>query len=137
MFSTVIAILLLGIVLAEDTCDYREEAKGDCPIDNCCDLGYSKLLPGHFRYMPNQPDIYKLKNFCGEQRIVFTGYCDTVTDGGGWLVIQRRQDGSVDFNRDWVDYENGFGDLATEFWYGLRALNCLTSQGQWEFRVDY
>ena len=30
----------------------------------------------------------------------------------------------------------GFGSLTGEFWFGLNALHCLTSQGQWELRID-
>ena len=51
-------------------------------------------------------------------------------------MVQRRQDGSVDFNRTWLEYEDGFGKLTGEFWYGLRALHCLTGQGGWEMRMD-
>ena len=63
--------------------------------------------------------------------------CDMKTDGGGWFVIQRRlPNGKVDFVRKWADYENGFGDLKGEFWYGLRNIHALTYQNDVELRID-
>ena len=47
----------------------------------------------------------------------------------GWTVIQNRQDGSVNFLREWGDFKNGFGNLATEFWLGLEKIHMLTNQG--------
>ena len=58
------------------------------------------------------------------------------TDGGGWIVFQRRQDGTVDFYRYWTDYENGFGDLTGEFWLGLSKIHRLTKEGSNTLRVD-
>lgn len=61
--------------------------------------------------------------------------CDLEHMGGGWTLIQRRLDGSVDFNRGWDDYMAGFGNLLSEFWMGLHRLNQLTSQCQTELVV--
>lgn len=33
-------------------------------------------------------------------------------------LFQRRINGSVNFRRDWFDYENGFGSRESEFWLG-------------------
>ena len=63
-------------------------------------------------------------------------YCDMETDGGGWTVFQRRQDESIDFYRNWTDYENGFGDLTGEFWLGLSKIHRLTKEGSNTLRVD-
>ena len=58
------------------------------------------------------------------------------TDGGGWLVIQRRINGSVDFYRNWADYVSGFGDLEGEFRYGLENIHCLTTREDVELRIE-
>ncbi|XP_072421602.1 tenascin isoform X3 [Chiloscyllium punctatum] len=64
-------------------------------------------------------------------------YCDMTTDGGGWMVFQRRQSGRVDFFRNWKNYTNGFGNPADEFWLGLENLHKITSQGHYQLRVDF
>ena len=66
----------------------------------------------------------------------FEVYCDMETDGGGWAVFQRREDGSVNFYRDWVDYKNGFGDLKKEFWLGLDKISRLTKESPQTIRFD-
>nr|XP_032814600.1 tenascin-R-like isoform X4 [Petromyzon marinus] len=63
-------------------------------------------------------------------------FCDMSTDGGGWIVFQRRQNGHTEFFRDWKSYARGFGDLRDEFWLGLDNLHRLTQQGRYELRVD-
>ena len=41
------------------------------------------------------------------------------TTGGEWIVIQRNKWGSlVDFNKNWTEYEEGFGDLHILVWTG-------------------
>ena len=66
----------------------------------------------------------------------FEVYCDMETDGGSWTVFQRREDGSVDFYRNWVDYKNGFGDLNKEFWLGLDKISRLTKESSQTLRFD-
>ncbi|XP_041428807.1 tenascin-X isoform X1 [Xenopus laevis] len=63
-------------------------------------------------------------------------YCDMETDGGGWIVFQRRMDGKTNFWRDWNEYKMGFGNFTSEFWLGNTALHRLSSLAPYELRVD-
>ena len=61
------------------------------------------------------------------------------TGGGGWTVILRRRKNvlvNVNFRRPWDDYENGFGDLNSEFWLGLRNIHCLTNRDDVDLMID-
>ncbi|XP_071807781.1 fibroleukin-like isoform X2 [Asterias amurensis] len=78
--------------------------------------------------------VYTVQPLCS--RRFFHVFCDMKTDGGGWTVFQRRQDGSVDFYRSFANYSQGFGNLEGEFWLGNDNLHRLTAQGEYELRVD-
>ena len=56
----------------------------------------------------------------------FTVYCDMTSNGGGWTVIQRREDNATDFYRQWQDYKLGFGELDGNFWLGLEKIHRIT-----------
>ncbi|XP_076179025.1 uncharacterized protein LOC143152609 isoform X2 [Ptiloglossa arizonensis] len=66
-------------------------------------------------------------------------YCEQDIAEGGWTVIQRRDDFGEpreNFNRDWADYKNGFGDPAREFWLGNENIYMLTNNEDYMLRVE-
>ena len=124
----IIVALLVGIV-------YCVLADGNSVIKSCCEV--ATRGDSSFSTPNSQSGVYNIIDFCSHGPLI-QGYCDATTNGGGWLVIQRRKlYGYLNFHRSWLEYERGFGNLNSEFWYGLRSLHCLTSKGTWELRVDF
>ena len=129
----VIMTLSLLLVNAHDNREYCNNLVKKfteiCTIKSCCKLNY-------FSSNYVKSGVYKISQTKFGNSV--DAYCDMVTDGGGWIVIQRNSRSSlVNFNRSWIDYEKGFGDLRTEFWHGLKTVHFLANNGQWEMRVDY
>ena len=81
--------------------------------------------------------IYKIKPkpTC-TSKLSFRAVCDLESSCDGWTVIHRRYDGSVNFYRNWKDYENGFGSLTGEHWLGLEKIHRMTATGDWILRIE-
>uniref|UniRef100_S4RS51 Angiopoietin-like 1b n=1 Tax=Petromyzon marinus TaxID=7757 RepID=S4RS51_PETMA len=62
-------------------------------------------------------------------------WCEQFHDPGGWLIVQRRKDGSVNFFRNWENYKLGFGNIDSEYWLGLENLYWLTNQTNYKLLV--
>uniref|UniRef100_A0A493T6H6 Angiopoietin like 4 n=1 Tax=Anas platyrhynchos platyrhynchos TaxID=8840 RepID=A0A493T6H6_ANAPP len=63
-------------------------------------------------------------------------YLSLIPAEGGWTVIQRRTDGSVDFDQLWDAYKNGFGDLHGDFWLGLEKIHHLVQEGRYNLLIE-
>ena len=91
---------------------------------NCADLYKSGVrISGVYTINPDDGDPFDV-------------YCDLKTAGGGWTVIQKRLDGSVDFYLGWADYKRGFGNLNGEFWLGLDKMHRLSKTRRNRIRIE-
>ncbi|KAL8569162.1 hypothetical protein ACOMHN_020289 [Nucella lapillus] len=59
-----------------------------------------------------------------------------IFNNSGWTVIQKRQDGSVDFFRTWQEFRKGFGSLEGEFWLGNDYIHHLSVQEPTTLRIE-
>ncbi|KAI8430720.1 hypothetical protein MSG28_000904 [Choristoneura fumiferana] len=54
----------------------------------------------------------------------------------GSTLLQRRYNGSVEFNRKFIEYAHGFGDPTSEYWLGLESMHQLTADNCSSMRID-
>ncbi|XP_017008524.2 protein scabrous [Drosophila takahashii] len=122
-----------------------EDSASSSPIDSVL----AETLVSELENVETQYEaiINKLPHDCGEvntqadglhliapagQRHPLMTHCTA----DGWTTVQRRFDGSADFNRSWADYAQGFGKPGGEFWIGNEQLHHLTLDNCSRLRVE-
>ncbi|XP_071387119.1 angiopoietin-related protein 1a isoform X1 [Centroberyx affinis] len=97
----------------------------DGPFRDC----YQVRQAGH-----STSGMYLLKTD-GSERLI-QAWCEHGLDNGGWTVLQRRRDGSVNFFRNWENYKKGFGNIDSEHWLGLDNIYNLGKQGDYKLMIE-
>ncbi|XP_078584190.1 neurotrypsin-like [Branchiostoma floridae x Branchiostoma japonicum] len=105
-------------------CTHKEDAGVVCEAEDDCTEYHSSGL--------TTSGVYRI----GLLPADVEAFCDMDTAGGGWTVIQRRQDGSVPFNRIWDEYKVGFGNKNGEYWLGNENIHLLTNQKNYRLRIE-
>lgn len=104
-----------------DSIETRLLEKCSNVIESCLDIAQ------------NASGIYKIKpSFSAKS---FPVYCDMSAMAGGWIVVQFRYNGVVNFTKTWQEYRDGFGILAAEYWLGLERLHQMTTNDPYELIV--
>ncbi|XP_047225461.1 angiopoietin-related protein 4 [Girardinichthys multiradiatus] len=104
-----------------------EDQQRDTPLEMATDC--------HELYLRGETTsgVYSIQPFDSEP---FNVLCEMTADGG-WTVIQRRQDGSVDFDQLWQAYEKGFGSLNGEFWLGLENIHAIAKDSSYILNIKF
>ncbi|XP_034477519.1 angiopoietin-related protein 7-like [Drosophila innubila] len=91
---------------------------------------------GEYSYSDN------CENSVGIRRIQVKGiaepfqvFCENITSDFPWIVMQRRVSRSVDFNKNFISFTNGFGDIEGNYFIGLEKIHRLTSTQPYELYI--
>ncbi|XP_078481960.1 angiopoietin-1-like [Ciona intestinalis] len=105
----------------DNTTDFKQNAQQIFLFQDCNALYEAGYL---------QSDVYPIWI---HQLYKFTYvFCDmdvqTLSNTTGWITIQRRINGEINFDRGWQNYVDGFGNVHGEYWIGLEHLHALSNQ---------
>lgn len=124
----------------------KEEEPDPQPANTCHEVAVNLFKSGKLSANTNSGSldgVYALKGLNdGDIKDVQCKIMLCGNDPVGWTLIQKRYDGSVDFNKNWNEYKNGFGfkykaatnnnlrgprpEFVGEGWLGNDMINALT-----------
>ena len=109
----------------------RDMASGTSDRDNpdaqdCDDYWTKSAVSGVYKINP------------GGSGGAFEVWCDFVSEGGPWTVVQHRKPSSkeTDFYRNFAEYRSGFGSASASYWLGLDRLFRLVNLASLKLRID-
>lgn len=118
-------VILSAVIMLSPAClCFEVSDRGDCADIMANSLGFT-------------PESGRHHLLVGSGRRSLWVYCDMTTDGGGWTIIQKRTGPDVDFYRNWVSYENGFGSALGDHWLGNAYIHSITIGKRNVLRIEY
>uniref|UniRef100_A0A1I8HMW4 Fibrinogen C-terminal domain-containing protein n=1 Tax=Macrostomum lignano TaxID=282301 RepID=A0A1I8HMW4_9PLAT len=104
-------------------------ASGDSTVQLVA-FNASSGLCAHFRCRLGLSHCRKCRNANKGAQRVWTAGSDC------WTTVQHRVSGSVDFYRNWTQYQSEFGEGPDgNYWIGLNSLHALTASGPRKLRI--
>ncbi|XP_037049882.1 ryncolin-1-like [Bradysia coprophila] len=139
----IIVVLINGlIVCCQAVREFHCQYTSDGIFENKVEQSLSSLKDFQLIYFDDCEDalnkgntidgVYRIKPATSARP--FSVWCDMNAEDGGWIVIQTRFDGLVDFERTWKEYRNGFGNVNSEHWLGNNFIHQITQTN--ELKID-
>lgn len=141
----IVALLFAGFVvtsqaLKEFNCEFKSDGQFEEKVEQSL-LVLEEMPFTHFDDCDDalnkgftQSGVYRIKPKASLRP--FKVWCDMESEGGGWIVIQARFDGLVDFYRTWKEYRNGFGSVDSEHWLGNHFIHQITENNDYELKIE-
>lgn len=122
--------------------DSKKITPGNYTLDDQLSFNSTDLMPEPNDHPRDCNDVYNqggrlsgVYTIRPNNSAEFSVFCEFTAEAA-WTVIQRRTDGSAEFNQTWEDYTKGFGDLSGEFWLGLKKIFSLSQQADYILHIE-
>ncbi|XP_023118244.2 fibrinogen alpha chain [Amphiprion ocellaris] len=125
----------------DDVPDFHARSVNSMRVERQADYVGKDCVDAHRNHLNGETNgLFKIKPGGGDSAVTVEVYCQQEGFMGGWLLVQQREGGALDFNRTWAEYRDGFGSVDAkgkgELWLGNQNLHLLTAGGETMLKVE-